>query len=314
MPDFASAGRFNNALDAVGNIKSDGRPILGMDCMDLLRHALDASPDCLYIPAHIWTPHFSVLGAASGFESIEECFEDLTKHIHAIETGLSSDPPMNWRLSSLDKMTIISNSDAHSPDKIAREGNVLDTELSYPALSKALQKPKKGGLLGTIEFFPEEGKYHMDGHRNCSKRMTPEETLKNNGLCPICGKKAIVGVMHRVKALADRDLGYKPKNRPPYWSLIPLTEILSELLSVGPKSKKVAREYHALLEKLGSELYILRECPIPDLHEAGHPLLGEAIRRMREGTVQVEAGYDGEYGVIRAFREGEMETAQLSIF
>lgn len=314
VPDLTTAAKFNRMLNEAGNIRSDGRPILGMDSKDLLRIALDANPETLFIPAHIWTPHFSVLGAASGFGSLEECFEEMTSHIYAIETGLSSNPPMNWRLGSLDRVAILSNSDAHSPDKLAREANVFDGDLSYPALAEALKKKESGKLLGTIEFFPEEGKYHLDGHRSCGRRMTPEETLKNKGLCPVCGRKAVVGVMHRVEALADRPEGFKPPFRPPYWSLIPLTEILGELLSVGPKSRKVVREYFSLLERLGNEIFILKECPLSALEGTGIPLLAEAIDRMRSGRVIVEAGYDGEYGVIRVFQKGEREKVQLSLF
>ena len=314
FPDFSSASRFNARLQNLGNISSDGRPILGIDSKELLKIALDTSPESYFVPAHIWTPHFSVLGASSGFDSIEECFEELTPHIHSVETGLSSDPPMNWRLSALDKVTLISNSDAHSPDRIGREANIFSTDLSYYAMIEALNHPEKGEFLGTIEFFPEEGKYHFDGHRACSQRMTPEETIKNQGRCPICGKKVTVGVMHRVIELADRPSGFIPQGKPSFESLIGLTEIISEIQAVGTKSKKVQNDYFRLLRLLGSELFILRECSLNTLKSAGIPLLPKAIEKVRNCDVNIIPGYDGEYGKVRVFKEHEKISNQLSLF
>jgi uncharacterized protein (TIGR00375 family) len=302
-PDFAAAARLNLALARIGNLNSDGRPILGLDAKELLRLTLEASPDAELIPAHAWTPHFSVFGAASGFDSLEECFEDLTPHIHAIETGLSSDPLMNWRLSALDKITLVSNSDAHSAAKIGREANVLDTDISYPAIMNAIRS--REGFAGTIEFFPEEGKYHYDGHRDCGVSLAPEETVHYDHLCPVCGRKVTVGVMHRVEKLADREQGFRPEGAPGFTSIIPLPEIIAEGLKCGVNTKKVDALYFALLEKLGSEFSILMDVPLDDIGRAGAPLIREAISRMREGKVHIAPGYDGEFGKVKIFEEVE---------
>src|SRR3989338_830310 len=304
-PNLTIAAKINTALSRIGNLSADGRPILGLDAKELLKIVLDASPDAMLVPAHAWTPHFSVFGSASGFDTLEECFEELTPHIHAIETGLSSDPAMNWRLSALDRITLISNSDAHSPKKIGREANIFDTEISYKAITGAIKTKK--GFSGTIEFFPEEGKYHYDGHRFCKASLTPQETLKHNYLCPVCSKKVTVGVMHRVEKLAYREDGFKPRNALPYYSIIPLPEIISEVLKVGVNSKKVDSEYQALLQKLGSEFKILKDTPLEEIEKASSPLLREAISRMRKGNVHIAPGYDGEYGKIKIFEKVERE-------
>lgn len=302
-PDFNVAGKINAGLSKIGNLSADGRPILGLDAKKLLEIVLDASAEAMLIPAHAWTPHFSVFGAASGFDSLEECFEELTPHIYAIETGLSSDPGMNWRLSQLDNITLTSHSDAHSPRKIGREANILDTEIAYKAITDALKK--KGGFIGTIEFFPEEGKYHYDGHRMCEVSLSPEETIKNNYLCPVCGKKVTIGVMHRVAKLADRKDGFRPKDAPVFYSAIPLQEIISETLKVGVSSKAVQKEYFNLIEKLGNEFKILMDTPIENIEKAGNPQIAEAIARMRQGKVLIAPGFDGEYGKIKIFEEVE---------
>ena len=302
-PDFASAARLNIALSRIGNLRSDGRPILGLDAKELLRITLDASPDAMLIPAHAWTPHFSVFGAASGFDSMEECFEELTPHIHAVETGLSSDPLMNWRLSALDRVTLISNSDAHSAAKIGREANILDTDLSYAAIKDAIKTGR--GFSGTIEFFPEEGKYHYDGHRDCGVSLTPKETIHNDYLCPVCNRKVTVGVMHRVEKLADREHGFKPAGAPSFTSIIPLPEIIAEGLKCGVNTKKVDAFYFSLLNKLGNEFKILMDAPLDDIERAGTPLLREAVSRMREGRVHIAPGYDGEFGKVKIFEEVE---------
>ena len=298
-PDFDDAARINSALSKIGNLKSDGRPILGLDAKELLKIVLNESPDSLLIPAHAWTPHFSVFGAVSGFDSLEECYEELTPHIHAIETGLSSDPQMNWRISALDGITLISNSDAHSPAKTGREANIFDTEMSYPAMINALKSGK--GFLGTIEFFPEEGKYHYDGHRACSIRLSPQETIKNKYLCPSCGKKLTVGVMHRVEKLADREIGFRPEGAPDFHSIIPLPEIISEILKVGVTSKKVNNAYLNLLSEIGSEFNILMDTSLDDIEKAGSSILRQAVSRMREGKINIAPGYDGEFGKIKIF-------------
>lgn len=311
--DLDSASRFTRRLEKIGNVTSDGRPIVGLDSKDLLHMALDTSPECLFVPAHIWTPHFSVLGASSGFDSLEECFEELTCHISAVETGLSSDPPMNWRVSALDRVTLVSNSDAHSPDRLAREANVFSTELSYQAIIAALTHPEHGGFQGTIEFFPEEGKYHLDGHRDCAQRLTPEETATHGGRCPGCGRKVTVGVMHRVMELADRPHGFSDAARPIFHSLIGLSEILAEVLGVGEKSKKVLLEYYRLLRLYGNELFILMDCPLSSLKSCGISLLPEAIDRVRTRRVKVLPGYDGEYGKVRVFDGTEKTAIQHSL-
>jgi len=303
MPDFESVKELNDRLSRIGNLRSDGRPILGLDSRDLLEIVLETSDRAFFIPAHIWTPWFSLFGSNSGFDSIEECFGDLTSRIHALETGLSSDPLMNRRLSALDEYLLVSNSDAHSPEKLGREANLFNTHLDYDSLVKAMTQ--KNGFEGTIEFFPEEGKYHYDGHRKCRLSLHPSETRRRNGVCPKCGKPVTVGVLHRVYELADREASKLPK---PFYSIIPLPEILSEILGCGPSAKKVTVAYEERLAALGPELHILMDAPSKDIERAGGRLLAEAIDRMRESRVIRTEGYDGEYGVIRLFEESEKAT------
>ncbi len=300
-PDFSVCERVSAALSKIGRLESDGRPILGLDAAELLKIVVDSSPKAMFVPAHAWTPHFSVFGAASGFDSLEECFGDLTPHIHAIETGLSSDPPMNWRLSALDGITLISNSDAHSPAKIGREANIFETEVAYAAILEAIRTRK--GFAGTIEFFPEEGKYHYDGHRACEVSLSPKETIRENYRCPVCGKKVTVGVMHRVEKLADREEGFRPGGSPSFVSIIPLQEIIAETLKVGVNSKKVNGAYMALIERLGNEFRILIDASLEEIEDAGLPQLAEAIGRVRSRRVHIAPGYDGEYGRIKIFEE-----------
>jgi len=301
VPDLTVAAKLNTILSKIGNISSDGRPILGLDAKELLKIVLDTSDTSMLIPAHAWTPHFSVFGASSGFDSLDECFDELTSNIHAIETGLSSDPLMNWRLSALDPITLISNSDAHSPVKLGREANIFDCELSYKALTDAIKT--REGFKGTIEFFPEEGKYHYDGHRACGISLTPKDTIKHNYRCPMCGKKVTVGVMHRVEKLADREIGFRPLHAPSFYSLIPLHEIVSEALKVGVQSKAVEKMYFQLINRLGNEFTILMEAPLDKIERASIPLIREAISRMRSGNIHIAPGYDGEYGKIKIFEE-----------
>jgi uncharacterized protein (TIGR00375 family) len=305
VPGLEFAERLNQRLSRIGNIASDGRPILGLDCKRLLEIVLETSEDAFLIPAHIWTPWFSVLGSKSGFDSLEECFEDLTHHIFAVETGLSSDPAMNWRVSSLDGYTLVSNSDAHSPGNLAREANLFHTELSYSAVRDALMSGDPKRFLGTLEYFAEEGKYHFDGHRKCGVRLSPHETMKNKGRCPVCGKQVTIGVLYRVEELADRKAGEKPQMSHPYQSLLPLTDILSELFQVGAKSKKVADACRMLVESLGPELEILRKTPLKVLEQKGPPLFAEAVNRMRNKQIHIAPGYDGEFGTISLFDDGE---------
>jgi uncharacterized protein (TIGR00375 family) len=304
VPDFESAAKVATRLAAIGNIESDGRPILGLDSRNLLEIVLESTTDGYLVPAHIWTPWFSVLGAQSGFDAVEECFADLTSHIFAVETGLSSDPAMNWRLSALDRFALVSNSDAHSPEKLGREASVFDCDLSFFGVRDALRS-ERDGFLGTVEFFPEEGKYHFDGHRKCGVVLTPDEAKLARGTCPQCGKRLTEGVSGRVDHLADRPLGFRPGAAKPFQSLVPLTEVLGEILEVGPGASRVRQAYDRLLSCIGAELHILSHAPLEDIAREGPPLLSEAVRRIRSGDVHVQPGYDGEYGVVRAFDDAE---------
>lgn len=314
LPGLEQAEVLSRRLEAIGNLHSDGRPILGLDSRDLLEITLDVCPEAVFIPAHIWTPHFSLFGAFSGFDTIEECFEDLTGHIHALETGLSSDPPMNWRLKALDSYNLISNSDAHSPAKLGREANLLDIELSYTELSKALAGG--AGFKGTIEFFPEEGKYHLDGHRKCSLCLTPKETIKYNGRCPVCGRKITIGVLHRVEDLADREEGFIPSNKPAFESLVPLSEAIAGSIGRTPASAKVTSTYMDMLRNLGPEFHILREAPLDEIQRTAGPCIAEGINRLRKGEVSRISGYDGEYGIIQLIEKDEIDilNGQISLF
>ena len=307
MPDLERAALFNLALARIGNITSDGRPILGLDARELLKITLDIAPEAVFVPAHVWTPHFSVLGAASGFDSMEECFEELTPQIFAVETGLSSDPPMNWRVSALDGFTLISNSDAHSPAKMGREANIFDTDISYDGVMKAIRKGE--GFLGTIEFFPEEGKYHYDGHRACNVSYSPRETIAHGYSCPGCGKRLTIGVAHRVEALLDRAAGFRPPQAPPYHSLIPLPEILAEARGTGVNTKGVQEEYMGLIAALGREFKILLDASLSDIDGAASALVAEGIKRVRQGRINITPGYDGEYGRVAIFDKRERAEA-----
>jgi len=311
MPNMDAVDRLNRRLDRIGNIASDGRPILGLDSKDLLEITLEASEMAFFIPAHIWTPWFSLFGSKSGFDTIEACFEDLTPHIHALETGLSSDPPMNRRLSALDPYLLVSNSDAHSPAKLGREANLFDTELDYAHIIQAMKTGS--GFSGTIEFFPEEGKYHLDGHRNCGARLHPDETFRLEGLCPVCGRPVTVGVLHRTYELSDRA---NPSLSKAFDSLIPLSEILSEILECGPDTRRTMGLYERLLAKLGPELKILMNMPLDRIEESGGPVLAEAIRRMRSRRVLCDAGYDGQYGTVHLFQTSEKKAVagQAALF
>jgi DNA helicase-2/ATP-dependent DNA helicase PcrA len=311
MPHLDAVFRLNKKLDQIGNLSSDGRPILGLDSRDLLEIVLEASEKAFFIPAHIWTPWFSLFGSKSGFDSLEECFGDLTSHIHALETGLSSDPPMNRLLSAIDNYLLVSNSDAHSPAKLGREANIFDTELDYDRILQAMIQRR--GFEGTIEFFPEEGKYHFDGHRKCQVRLNPKETRAYGGICPSCSKSLTIGVLHRVEELSDRNT---PKLSKDFHCLIPLAEILSEIFDCGPSTKKVASAYEDLLVELGPELHILMDAQPEDIEKAGGMLLSKAIVRMRQNQVIREEGYDGEYGTIRLFEEAERDAlvGQFALF
>ncbi|SFT94074.1 TIGR00375 family protein [Actinopolyspora lacussalsi subsp. righensis] len=303
VPDFDAAEEFSRRLGNIGNLGSDGRPILGLDARDLLEITLESGAGSYLVPAHIWTPWFAVLGSKAGFDSIGECYRDLAGHVFALETGLSSDPEMNWRLSALDGYTLVSHSDAHSPPMLAREATVFDTELDYFAMRRALETGV--GFEGTVEFFPEEGKYHLDGHRKCGVRFDPAETRRHGRRCPDCGKPLTVGVLNRVDALADRPEGVRPSGAAGYRNLIPLPEIVGEIRGVGPKSKKVFGEISELTARHGSELAILEDVPVERLRRDSGAL-AEAIERLRTGVVHREAGFDGEYGTIRVFEPEEL--------
>lgn len=308
LPGLEEADLLSAKLETIGNIHSDGRPILGLDCRDLLEIMLESVSGGIYVPAHIWTPHFAMFGAFSGFDSVEECFGDLSSHIHAVETGLSSDPSMNWRVSNLDGYQLISNSDAHSPGKLGREANLMEIELSYKGLQKAIQTGE--GLHGTVEFFPEEGKYHYDGHRKCHLCLTPAQTKEYGGKCPICGRKITIGVEHRVETLADRPQGYIREQAKVFESLMPLPEVIAEATGYSSASVKVQKQYESMLSKLGSEFEILREVPVEDIRKESGYMIAEGIRRLRNGEVQRHPGFDGEYGTIKLFHASELEDTQ----
>ena len=314
LPGLEEARALAGRLELIGNIHSDGRPILGLPCRDLLEIMLETCPEGIYVPAHIWTPHFSLFGAFSGFDTIEECFEDLTPHIHALETGLSSDPPMNWRVGALDRFCLISNSDAHSPAKLGREASLFDMELSYRGLAAAIQGGK--GLAGTIEFFPEEGKYHFDGHRKCGLCISPRETAIYGNKCPVCGKKITIGVLNRIEQLADREEGVRPPSGRPFESLVPLPEVIGASMGISPGGKKALEKYEQMIASLGPEFSILREIPIEDIRRKAGVLVAEGIRRLRIGQVGRTPGFDGEYGKISLLTSEEIDSleGQMTFF
>ena len=315
-PSFSAVANMTDKLARIGNLHSDGRPILGLDSEELLRIMIERAPEALFVPAHAWTPHFSVFGANSGFDSLEECFGDLSPHIRVIETGLSSDPPMNWRLSQLDGITLISNSDAHSPSKLGREANVLNGDLSFVGIKTAFTSGDPALFQGTIEFFPEEGKYHFDGHRNCRVRLSPEEARAHDDACPECGKPVTRGVMHRVEMLADQPAGHRARRALPYRSVVPLVELIAEVHGAGVNTKRVTEAYHQLLASLGNEFEILMNVPIATIEENAGMLLALAIQRMRAGNVTIAPGYDGEYGTVCLLSQEDRQShsSQTSLF
>jgi len=319
-PSLEVAAKINKKLSEIGNLAADGRPILGLDAKELLKIILDIDPRCIVIPAHAWTPWFSVFGSKSGFDSLEECFEEMTPHIYAIETGLSSDPLMNWRLSKLDNVVLVSHSDAHSPENIGREADVFeigsDVKNFYDEICRIIKEKDKSKFLHTIEFYPEEGMYHFDGHRDCKVRMSPAETRKRKGVCPKCGRPVTVGVMNRIEELADRRVGEKSKNFIPYKSLVGLDDVIAEATGVfGRKTKTVMNEYFNLIEHGKSEFNVLLDLNYNDLLKITLPEVVEGIRRNREGKVFIEPGYDGTYGTVRLFSDKEKkQIKQASLF
>ena len=311
-PDFESVDRINSKLSKIGNLAADGRPTLGLDVRNLLEIVLEEAPEGFMVPAHIWTPWFSLFGAKSGFDSIEECFEDLTDHIFALETGLSAGPGMIRAISALDRFALVSNSDCHSPSNLGREANMFDTELNYYSIRNALKSQNDKEFIGTVEFYPQEGKYYHDGHRKCDVSLTPEESKKLNNRCPVCNKPVTAGVLNRVYELADRSEPLPADSIPSFTSLIPLKEILSELLSVGVKTKTVERNYSDLINTIGTEFELLMSIPLSQIEEKCLPSFAEAIRRLRAGHVIKQPGFDGQFGSIRLFTDTELVSAHGS--
>lgn len=310
-PSFELVEKLNAKLSKFGKLASDGRPTFGFSSKDLAKMVLDVSPDFFIVPAHAWTPWFSIFGSNSGFDSIEECFGEYAKYIFAIETGLSSDPLMNWRWSALDKVTLISNSDAHSPSKLGREANIFDCKLDYFEIRDILKNRDTKKFLYTVEFFPEEGKYHYDGHRDCGILFSPEESKKQNNLCPVCHKKLTIGVMNRVDSLADRATGYLPDQAIPYKNMIPLIEIIGSAFHQGVESKAVEKEYFRLIEAFGSEFNILLDISAEDFAKVASPRVAEGLKKMREGKVKITPGYDGVYGKISLFEDEQAKPTDV---
>jgi len=313
-PDFQTVEKINGYLSRYGKLEVDGRPTLSLATDEMLKALLDISEEIFLVPSHIWTPWFSLFGSNSGFDSIEECFGSLSERVFALETGLSSDPAMNWRLSSLDRCTLVSNSDAHSPNRLGREANVFTEELNYQDLKSVLEKKDRSKFLYTIEFYPEEGKYHYDGHRRCQIRLSPKEARLNNNLCPVCSRSITIGVLHRVEMLADRPEGFIPENSIPYKNLIPLEEIIAEAMGVGRETVGVKNEYQRLCKLFGSEFNILLNTPIEELMDNTQEKIALGIERARNGNVIINPGYDGEFGTIKLFEQKTSSEAQLGLF
>jgi len=319
-PSFEVVDKINAVLGRFGNLLADGRPTLTLPTDRLVEYVMEISPDCMVIPAHAWTPWFSLYGSNSGFDAIAECFGDQLHHVAAVETGLSSDPPMNWRLSELDRTMLVSNSDAHSLPKLGREANVFFCDLDYFEIVRILREKDTSRFLYTLEFFPEEGKYHYDGHRNCNRRMTPKETKASGGRCPVCGRSPTVGVLHRVELLADREEGFVPEGAVPYRNLIPLEEIIAEAMGTQPGTAGAREEYLKLCKVFGGEFTVLLDAPVEEVRKHTTLRIAEGLRRVREGQVSIAPGYDGVFGEISIFKDGEevreemLEPAQTRLF
>ncbi|QQG43035.1 MAG: DNA helicase UvrD [Candidatus Daviesbacteria bacterium] len=329
LPDFRSAEAFQKSLlSRRANLGSDGRPILGMSSKDLLSLALQASEQALFIPAHAWTPWFGIFGSESGYDSLSECFEDLTPYVYGIETGLSSDPAMNWRVAELDNRSILSFSDAHSLPNLGRESTVFSEDLKdgYWGMFEAIKQQK---IAGTLEFYPEQGKYHYTGHRNCNVKYTPEDTKDKGTICPKCGRNLTVGVMERVEKLADREIGeigeiremgvVKSKTFPRragYRMLVPLHQVIAEAFGTAPTTQKVLNEYKKLVTELGGEIKVLTKISIEDIAKVSGPKVAEGVDKDRKGDLVIDPGYDGVYGVVKIWNEGEEKTEapQISLF
>jgi uncharacterized protein (TIGR00375 family) len=324
-PSLEIAERINAVLGRFGSLMADGRPTLTLPSDKLVEYVMEISADCLIVPAHAWTPWFSLFGSNSGFDALEECFGSQSRHIAAVETGLSSDPPMNWRLTQLDRAMLLSNSDAHSPAKLGREANIFEmAEPDYHEMLRILRAKDTSKFLYTVEFFPEEGKYHYDGHRACNTRMTPREAKQAGNRCPVCGRPVTVGVMHRVEDLADREEGFRLSGAVPYRNLIPLEEIIAEAMGAAVGTSGVREEYFKLCARLSSEFAILLDAPLEEIARHTTPRIVDGIRRVREGRVEIKPGYDGTYGEIRIFggaaepaaaeAERKAEPAQTTLF
>lgn len=315
-PDFNIAEKISNKLEKFGDLYSDGRPTLKLPARDLVKLVMDTDEQVIVVPSHIWTPWFSLFGANSGFDSVEECFEEMTDYIYALETGLSSDPAMNWQLSALDRFLLTSNSDAHSPNNLAREANVFSRALNYPEIREVLTGERQGLFLYTVEFFPQEGKYHWNGHRKCGVSLSPDETIKNGDICPQCGRKITLGVMHRVKMLADREEGFVPPTSLPFKKVVPLKEIIAEVLQRTVNSKLVGETYTRIVNRYQGEMNVLLDIPVEELSGFVPARLIEGIKRMRDGRVKIKCGFDGVYGEVKIFDEEEKEgkNGQLKLF
>jgi len=314
-PDFGTVEEINKALSAYGDLSGDGRPILSLECDKMVKILSGINREVIFIPSHAWTPHFSIFGSNSGFDSAEECFEDQLPKIFSLETGLSSDPAMNWRWSMLDRFCLTSNSDAHSPSKIGREANVFKEKINYKDLIDILKTKDKTRFLYTIEFFPQEGKYHWDGHRACKASLSPDEAMRTNNLCPVCGKRVTIGVMHRLESLADRKAGFMLESSPSFKNVVPLAEIVGGALGMSPDSATVEKEYFQLIKNFGNEFSILLDMPEEELKIKCPPKIAKGVINMRNGDVEITPGYDGEYGKVSVFKEGEGQAEkQLSFF
>lgn len=330
LPSFEAADKFQKALLAKrATLASDGRPIVGISSKDLLSMALEASEKAIFIPAHVWTPWFGVFGSESGYDSLEECFEDLTKYVYGIETGLSSDPAMNWRVSELDNKSILSFSDAHSLPNLGREATIFEGEMTYDGLFEAI---KSQSVAGTIEFYPEEGKYHYTGHRNCNVKYAPVDTKAKGEICPVCGKGLTVGVMERVEAVSTRSSDelrvmsdesgiIKSQSQPEragYRMLVPLLGIIAEALHSAPTSQKVLNEYKKLVANLGGEIKVLTAVSLEEIEKLAGPKIAEGVDKNRRGDLVIDPGYDGVYGVVKIWKDGQEEkkpeAPQLALF
>ena len=314
-PSFEIVDEINKMLSGYGNLAADGRPIVSLSCYELAKELFNISSDIMLIPAHIWTPWFGLFGSNSGFNSLEEAFGEYSERVTALETGLSSDPPMNWRLSALDRFSLVSNSDSHSPSKIGREANLFSCQMGYYQIKEALEKKDKEKFLGTVEFFPQEGKYHYDGHRNCKIRLHPQETKKHKGICPVCGRPLTKGVLYRVGELADRSDETPPPSAPPFTSMVPLVEIIAASKGLDKTSKVAGRQYLDLVNSAGTEMDILLQFSREQLFKALPSKIAEGIIKVRERNVEILPGYDGEYGKINIFSSTKEEgKEQLTLF